>query len=169
MRISWPGLALGLAACGVSGSVNEPIGPGDGGAPCGATSLVLGSGVVQYQPVHDGDTVALYSGPQGGFMIYFSVRASGLDPADDEFCYTETFTTGAALGYGCWRVILTNDLGGGVHERVGIWGQIDASFWHTPELVRGQDIRVDTTLTDRNGCAAQAGWTLVHVSPEPGH
>lgn len=156
-------LALVFGACGGGDSVEQPIQPG-----CQSPTLQLGGGAVQYQAVHDGDTVPLYSGPQGGFMIYFSVRATGLDPADDQFCYAETFAAGGELGHGCWRVVLTNDLGGGMHERVGIWGQIDASFWHTPDAVRGKDIRVDATLTDKNGCAATASWSQVHVSDVPG-
>src|SRR6266508_3415485 len=111
--------ASALAACSDSGTEMNPIHPGsdagtadgeasDGGGvskSCGSSSEVsmeLGTGVREYQAVADGDTVYLYRGPQGGYMIYLSVRARGLDPSDVRLCYTETFTaTGRQFGSGC--------------------------------------------------------------------
>ena len=95
---------------------------------CSGTSMELGTGVRNYQSVADGDTVFLYRGPQGGYMIYLSVRAVGLDPSDVTLCYSEKFaSTGNEFGKGCWKIMLTNDLGGGRFERVGVWGQVDTS------------------------------------------
>ena len=42
----------------------------------------------EYESISDGDTVYLYRGPQGGYMVYLSVQARGLDPSDDRVCYT---------------------------------------------------------------------------------
>jgi hypothetical protein len=164
-------LAVGLvAACG-GGTSTDPVKPApDAGGPppptCGDAAIKLGTGAREYQAVQDGDTVFLFSGPQGGYMVYLSVQAQGFDPSDLDFCYTETFASGAPLGTGCWRVQLTNNLGGGWYERVGIWGQIDTSFWTSPNRVRGQDIHVTATLSDRTtGCKVGSGWS-VHVSPD---
>jgi hypothetical protein len=148
-------------------------GPADAGAPsfgnCTQTDIAfeVGSGVREFMPVKDGDTVYLYRGPQGGYMIYISVRST-MDPSDVDLCYTETFTdTGRQFGKGCWKVVLTNDLGGGMHERVGVWGQVDEKYWTIPGAIRGAFATVTVTATDKNGCTAAGGWK-VHVSSDPG-
>jgi hypothetical protein len=135
---------------------------------CAGTSMELGTGVRQFQAVRDGDTVYLYRGPQGGYMIYLSVRAKGLDPNDVTLCYKERFTdTGKLFGEGCWKVRLTNDLGNGTYERIGVWGQVDPYYWTRPGAIRGKDATVDVTLVDSKGCGEDARWS-VHISPDPG-
>jgi hypothetical protein len=161
------GLALFfVAACGGSGTTGDPIGPPE--ETCPGTELKLGTGLREYLPVADGDTVSLYRGPQGGYMVYLSVHALGLDPADNMLCYTERFAdSGTVFGEGCWRVRLTNDMGGGWWERVGVWGEVEADYWTRPLAIRGKNVRVDVKLTDSKGCTVAAGWD-VRIADEPG-
>ncbi|MBI4509757.1 MAG: hypothetical protein HY698_08965 [Deltaproteobacteria bacterium] len=142
--------------------------PLDAGRRCEGGEVEVGTGATSFEPVSDGDTVFLYRGPQGGYMIYLGVRAKGLDPSDVHVCYRETFKdTGQVFGEGCWRVRLVNDLGGGVYERVGIWGEVDPMYFTTPGRIRGKDAVVRTTVTDKSGCQGADEW-WVHVSEEPG-
>ncbi len=165
---AWWGLVFVLG-CTNEASVTEPLGRPDAAVPvaCADTEGILGSGVRSFLPVVDGDTVYLYRGPQGGYMVYLSVRAKGLDPSEVKVCYTDTFADGETFGSGCWRVRLGNDLGNGWHERVGIWGQIDTRFWTTPAVVRGQDASISVTMTDLEGCEVSDGFA-VHISSTPG-
>lgn len=155
------------------GAGDGGTGPGGGDPPpgrfCPGVQAELGTGVREFQPVRDGDTVWLYRGPQGGYMIYLSVRARGLDAKAVRVDYRETFrASGERLGAGTWKVQLPTDLGDGWWERVGIWGQIDPSWWTRPSEVRGSDVTVEVTLTDRVGCQVRGlGWS-VHIHPEPG-
>ncbi len=137
---------------------------------CEGAELELGTGFRTYEPVRDGDTIDLFRGPQGGYMVYLSLRARGLEPSDVTLCYTLRFASGTQkgdrFGEGCWKIMLTNDLGDGRHERVGIWGAVESSYWTSPGRIRGQDARVDVTATDGEGCGAKAGWD-VHIAEEP--
>lgn len=168
-------LALAVACVGDDGQATGDGGADgvDGGTPpdgrtCSGTDLQVGTGVRAFLAVSDGDTVYLYRGPQGGYMLYLSVRARGLDPSDVTVCYEETFRSdGRLLGEGCWRVKLTNDAGDGWRERVGIWGEIEPEFWDKAGSVRGEDVAVSVTATDRHGCQVTAGW-WAHISEEPG-
>lgn len=141
---------------------------GDAAPRCKDIDATLGTGVRSYIPVVDGDTVYLYRGPQGGYMIYLSVRTRDLDPADVSVCYTEAFSgSGVVFGKKCWRVRMSRALGDGWYERVGVWGEVDVSYWTLPGKIRGEDARVDVVLTDARGCSAYAGWA-VHISEDPG-
>jgi hypothetical protein len=171
------------SACGGDDGANEPgpadaavadapvdnnMGPPDGHA-CDGIEADLGTGAREFEPVTDGQTVYLYRGPQGGYMIYLSVRAKGLDPSDVYFSYEETFDdTGEKFGWGTWRVRLTNDLGDGRFERVGIWGEVEPEWWTRPGSIRGRDATVAVTLTDAKGCSISGlGWSI-HISEDPG-
>jgi hypothetical protein len=166
--------ALALVAC----AADEPVTTGPGPIvtepdarppdPNKACELQLGTGVRQFEPLRDGDTVALYKGPQGGYMIYLSIRARGFVRDRVSFCYKEKFAeTGLPFGDKCWLVQLPNDLGDGWFERVGIWGEVSADFWSKPGRIRGQDAILEAVLTDDDGCRAEDGYR-VHVSIDPG-
>lgn len=153
---------VAAAACGSDdGTSGDPI-----TGECRDVRLEVGTGNREFTPVADGDTVFLFRGPQGGYMLYISVRASGIDPTSARLCYEDVLTaTETRVGAGCWNIQLPNDLGGGMHERVGVWAQIDPSLWGSPGAVRGQDVRVDVTLSDSRGCSADGSWTGF-VSPD---
>ncbi len=79
-----------LAAC--SGS-DDDTGPtkddpssteevtGDTGDPdcTGEASVELGTGQLTYETLADGQTLPFYRGPQGGYHVFVSVRAQGID------------------------------------------------------------------------------------------
>jgi hypothetical protein len=176
-------LVLFAAGCGAGGTPpddEEPIVPGEppmeqadaGPTPtertCDGVEAELGTGAREFEAVGDGDTVWLYRGPQGGYMIYLSVRAKGLDRSLIYLDYTEhRQDTGQLIGTGQWKIQLTNDLGGGWWERVGVWGEIEPEFWTRPSIARGHTVTVAVKLTDKNGCRIdELGWT-VNVHPDP--
>ena len=130
--------------------------------------LRLGSGVREFQPVNDGDTLYLYKGPQGGYMIYLSVQALGFDPERVNLCYVEKVAgSGTVFGDKCWLVQLTNDLGDGWYERVGVWGEVSSDFWTSPDTIRGHTVEVEVTLSDEQGCTARDSFQ-VFISADPG-
>jgi hypothetical protein len=140
----------------------------DDAAPDPGCKLRLGSGVREFQPVNDGDTLFLYKGPQGGYMIYLSVQALGFDPARVNLCYVEKISsTGNVFGDKCWLVKLTNDLGNGWYERVGVWGEVSSEYWTSPGKIRGHTVDVVATLSDEQGCTATADFQ-VFISEDPG-
>lgn len=141
----------------------------DGGPPPCAPALELGSGAREWQPVDDGDTLYLYWGPQGGYHLYLSVRARGLDPSDVNVCYVERYKdTGEKFGEGCWRVRLRPVEGApDLYERIGILGQVYDQYTTMPYLIRGHDAEVEVMTTDRWGCSASDGF-WIHVHEEPG-
>ena len=164
----------------------EPINPGDNptvetdaGPPmtrsCEGIEVELGSGARSYEPVKDGDTVWLYRGPQGGYMIYLSVRAKGLDPSLVYVYYEITRTdTGQLIGVSDnandqespWKVQLPTDLGDGWYERVGIWGELEPEFWTRPSVARGHTVKVEVKVVDKQGCTVEGlGWTVA-VHPD---
>jgi hypothetical protein len=149
-------------------NLSEPDAGVPDAPPARECEMRLGSGVRSFQPVEDGDTLALYKGPQGGYMIYFSVQARGFDRSRVNFCYVESFAdTGKEWGNKCWLVQLTNDRGDGWYERVGIWGEVLPEYFTSPQKIRGKDAVIRATLTDEQGCSAEDGFN-VHISLDPG-
>ncbi len=74
------GSVAGVAGCGTStAGAPEP----DSGPP----SLIIGSGERTFETLATDDagatTINAYMGPQGGFHVYLSLRATGVDPGDD--------------------------------------------------------------------------------------
>jgi hypothetical protein len=148
-------------------AVGSPDAAPDPATLCEGAEIELGAGVRAFQEVEDGDTLFLYRGPQGGYMVYLSVRAQGIDPQDANFCYVlHVVDTDREVGKKCWRVTLPNDLGDGRRERVGIWGEVSSQYWGWPSAIRGHTLRVDATLGDARGCHAADGWT-VEISSDP--
>jgi hypothetical protein len=183
------------AACsgGDDGSIDDPIVGVDGGtdetpdadiggtpdagddptpdAPptktCDGVTMDLGTGNREFTPVSEDTIVYLFKGPQGGYMVYLSVRARGINPDDAMLCYTEhVVDTDREVGKKCWNIKLTNSLGDGLYERVGVWGEVYSRYFTYPSAIRGHTLRVTATLSDSSGCAATDSWTA-NVSPDP--
>jgi hypothetical protein len=133
---------------------------------CDGVTMQLGTGNREYIPTDDGDLIYLFKGPQGGYMVYLGVRARGINRDDAMLCYTEyVVDTDREVGKKCWNIKLTNDLGDGLYERVGVWGELYSKYWTFPSAVRGHMLRVTATISDDSGCSAEDGWT-VNVSPD---
>jgi hypothetical protein len=138
------------------------------GDPCEGAEAVIGTGQREFTPVNDGDTIWLFSGPQGGFHIYIGVHAKGLDPRGVTVEYEERWTdSGQVFGVGSTLVTLPTDLGDGWYERVGILGEVDPEWWTKADrYIRGSDVTLKVKLTDAKGCVIEnLGWS-VHVNPE---
>jgi hypothetical protein len=178
-------VTLAAACGGDDGTIDEPIIGVDAGvtpgapdaAPevsdaatgktCDGVSMELGTGNREFTSVKDGDTVYLFKGPQGGYMVYLSVRARGIDPSNADLCYVEhVVDTDREVGKKCWKIRLTNDLGDGMYERVGVWGEVYTEYWTRVSAIRGHTLRVTATLSDASGCSATDAWTA-NVSPDP--
>lgn len=78
-------LAFLLAGCG--GADAAPPGDlGDAGAaepdapPTG--TVEIGTSPGGFEPLVEGGTIPTYKGPQGGFHVYLTIRATGVDPGD---------------------------------------------------------------------------------------
>lgn len=58
-----------------------------------AVSLALGTGADRFEPLAPGGPLLAYKGPQGGFHVYLTLRASGIMPGDPtlatSLCKTE--------------------------------------------------------------------------------
>lgn len=166
-------LLASAAACGSDDGSDrdaDPVVGGPDATPTCSVELEVGTGSRDFTPVASGGTVYLFRGPQNGYHLFLSVRAKGIDPTNARLCYTHTLLTPSEkkVGEGCWSIQLPVDLGGGTHERVGILGEIDPVYWNNDGVaqVRGEDVRVDVTLSDPRGCSAQGGWTA-HISDDP--
>ena len=61
-------------------------------------SLTLGTGLTAFQPLEDGDEVALIYGPQGGWHVDVALRTTGID-ADGLVLRTGAFLDGTPLAY----------------------------------------------------------------------
>lgn len=94
----WICLAL-VASC----DAEEPA-PND--CPSAAPTLELGSGAEAFTPLADGDPLAFHLGPQGGYHVFASLRATGLaegDPTDpfgpeSPLVTLEVWVDGARIG-----------------------------------------------------------------------
>src|SRR4051794_36949910 len=71
-------LALMALVTGVLGCRADLEDVADGAAATPAPICVLGGGVLAFVPEHDGDTVPIIHGPQGGYHVWGSVLAHGV-------------------------------------------------------------------------------------------
>ena len=67
-------VTLGFVACSGEPDAAELPGP--------EPVCTLGAGSTIFEPLTDGDELAIVSGPQGGFHVWGTFRASGIEPGD---------------------------------------------------------------------------------------
>jgi hypothetical protein len=67
-----------LAACAASACVGPPA------HPAGAPAVTLGTGDRSFIALDDGGPIQAFMGPQGGFHVFLTMRASGLEPGDPD-------------------------------------------------------------------------------------
>lgn len=126
---------LALVACG-----------GDGGAP-GEAAVELGTGEWEMVPLGDGEDVQLVLGSQGGYHVWASVRAEGIDP-DDVMLAVETQPADESLPPERSRVEVDfeRDPETGEPAFVG-WPAVLSQ----PGCVVDRMMRIEVTVTDRHG------------------
>lgn len=80
-----PSLMALIALCGCPGRDDE-----DTSCPTLETTVELGTGVDTFIPLSDGDPLPFERGPQGGYHVYGSLRATGVDVGDPNYPFELT-------------------------------------------------------------------------------
>lgn len=160
---------LALAACGASA------------APTAATLQIgtdEGSG---YVALVDGGTIKAYMGPQGGFHVYLSVRATGIDPGAASEPPT-TCTLAGSFRNPCVDFTVTDVASGRVLDifsplrlpLVAEGGSFDIVPGRLVQLdirsldeVDGKRLRLAAALTDSNGTTVTAASEDTAVAQRP--
>ncbi len=145
---------------------------GDVGAGDGSGSVELGTGMLEFEPLADGDTIYVVRGPQGGLHFVGSLRARGLVSGDpDDLASPDNPTTefralrdgqridiGAALYHQGLE-----DAGDGASEMIGRLVILDLT---DDTALDGVEVRLEVELTDVAGDRAGDGRTLI-ARPHP--
>lgn len=77
---SWSAFSL-VIALGLSGACSDDsVATPDAGPP----SIELGTGNPRFEPIVDGATIPVITGPQGGYHLLGSLRAANINPGDPE-------------------------------------------------------------------------------------
>ncbi len=142
-------LVSSLLVCGAC--TKDPEGP----------SLEIGTGDQEFEPLNDGDDAVVIQGPQGGFHLLGSLRATGIEPGDtanvfDENNPTMHFTVredGERVDASNAFIQGLDEAGRGLYEVVGRFVFLDIQA--DEELV-GSVITLTVELTDINGVALSA-------------
>ena len=80
-----PSLMALIGLCGCPGRDDE-----DTTCPTLDTTVELGTGVDTFVPLSDGDPLPFERGPQGGYHVYGSLRATGVDVGDPNYPFELT-------------------------------------------------------------------------------
>ena len=131
----WPVLIILLAGC-----AGQPA-PGEG-------TVELGTGEWEFVPLVDEQPVELIFGVQGGYHVWTSFRAEGLDP-EDVMLEIETQRADESRPPERSRVPVDFEMHDGTAELLG-WPAILAE----PGCVLDEMLRIRVTLTDTHGVIA---------------
>lgn len=131
--------------------------------------VVLGTGEWMFEQLEDGQEVELVLGSQGGWHVWASVRAQGLEP-DNVLFRIESEVVGMDVDPSISEIYIDlEDMPEGAadtttmtHQFLG-WPHMQAS----PECVHGNDIRIRVILTDEAGNTVMDERTITPVA-EPG-
>ncbi|MEE9383042.1 MAG: hypothetical protein V3V08_06465 [Nannocystaceae bacterium] len=94
-------------------------------------SCTLGTGSTLFEPLHSGDSVGIVYGPQGGFHVWGTYRATGIDPGD----YYDTAAPDNPTSI--FNVYLSDHtrVGGSAPIRLGLKVRSDGTMEHVGEPV----------------------------------
>ncbi len=112
----------------------------------GPPTADVGGGVDQFITLHDGDSVPIIHGLQGGYHVWGSVRAANVDPSGLALRFT-LYIEEASDPYTIRND--TVDLSGGEHLGTAV-------FLPNPDDVRGRSCRFHLDVTDAHGRTASA-------------
>ncbi len=151
-------LLIALAGCAAEGTDLPP-------------EVILGTGLEAWVPLADGDDVGIVQGPQGGYHVFGSVRATGLDPGNPLDLYAECNPTTEFRAY---RGDVRVDLGASTyrqgldpgpepyHEMIGRLIILDIA---SPAELDGVALRLEVTITDHDGLTASDQRMVVARAP----
>ena len=125
---------------------------GQAPSPPGEASLEVGTGTARFVPVVDGDEVALVRGAQGGWHLWVSVRATGLDAGIGSLEITHGPADGSSEPE-VSRVGVTFDPPDAQGRRVTLGWQ---AILPNPSCAVGRLHRVRVTVTTASGQRASA-------------
>ncbi len=127
--------------------------------------LEIGSGAERFEALEDGGEVPLVVGPQGSFMLYFGLRAEGLEPGDAD----DPLASGNPLVE--MRATLGGRLVGQLQQRTGLREGTASGLILTvdPDMraaeMVGVAVEVAAQVTDAAGVRACGRRSVVPTSP----
>lgn len=161
-RAHWAVLAagaLGACGCGAPPEAAEP-------------SCALGTGIDAYAPLEEGDPIDVYAGAQGGFHVFASVRATGIEPGDpvhfddaNPWLDFVVYLDGTPIDWSdpvrIGLLPVEEDGADGAFERYGRSVVLDTVTVAPLEEFDGTPIDVEVVLTGADGTACSERLSLV--------
>lgn len=131
----------------------------------GPTSIEVGTGQFDYEPVTEGQELPIVEGPQGGYHVWLGLRARNLDPRnlriDSQLFDAESDDTGAPpekVGEPFFFFVrLFDDDEMGVYRTAGLPHQVERN------RVRDKRLRLEVLVTDRDGRTATGDMVIVPI------
>jgi hypothetical protein len=171
LKASWPKICVSITlsvAC-ACGSTPDPDPPDSGTEPttvCPTNSsptFELGTGAERFEPLTDGQTLKMATGPQGGCHFWLAVRTNGfaerLFDIQYELFYADTGMSTDSKSSS--KVRLRESGMTGVCEYYGY-----TAFIVRPADVVGKRIRIDVKVTDDLMKTAMMSKTVVAALPD---
>jgi hypothetical protein len=147
-----PVLMALMVLCGCPGRDDQ-----DTDCPALDTTVELGTGIDTFIPLNDGDSLRYERGPQGGYHVYGSLRATGVDVGDPNYPFeltnphiwfnVEQDGVEIALLVDQPRALLPLDDAG----HYGVLGELVIFSAADPTALNGTTARFTGKLTDRCG------------------
>jgi len=139
-----------------------------GGCRAGGTDCDGAGGDMEFVALDDGANLSLVNGPQGAWMLVFLLRAEGIFPgyADDPVNSDNPRLTLVLLVDGTDEVLARNNSRAPFHEVGGRLQTVSGVFMILDGVdkitqARGTLLRVEATLTDRDGVVLEASQRVI--------
>lgn len=131
------------------------------GCESGPPIVEVGTGTATFEPLEDGQSVPLIEGAQGGWHVWVSIRARGVDPTDVKL---DVITYPREAGRPRQTRLHALDLTArdGWYERVGL-----VQVLSLPECYQDREVVVSVDATDRAGRTAHDQRVVVPRWPTP--
>ncbi len=159
-------LLLSLVACPSTDDSN-PEGP----------AVDIGTGELEFEPLADGDELAIILGPQGGYHLEGSLRTMGILTGDPRNLLDETNPTMAfGIDHNGGSILLTGEFTQGIeaapedaapwtHQMLGRQARLDLEFGEDDTL-DGETVTFSITITDSEGTVVEDSVDVV-LFPHP--
>jgi len=163
--------AAAIAACAALGACSGADGDSADAAPAAVT---VGTGYDAFESLTDGDDIYVVQGPQGGFHVFGSFWATGIDPGDPDNLQDpgnpssefRVFDSGTRID-----IVEANGFTQGLEPidgtpGVGTIGRFVILDITDDAQLDGHTIRLEVTVTDVHGATASDARTLTAI-PHP--